>query len=117
MGDLEPILRSILLTKDPKTAGLFRISVIGLKQLNGSLINFISEPDMRMTGKSHFAHFIINGLIYCIELDSRNELSLFQDYPLFVGEEMQIPFISGNTASKLLVAFGLPVTFVDSFTR
>lgn len=115
IGGLEPLLRSILLNGDPGLTALFRISIIGIKESNDEVSKFIIDPDMRMNGKLFFAHFIINQLIYCIELDLRNEFLYFNHFPLFVDGIMKIPFFTGSLAAKILRTFGLPDPFVNQF--
>ncbi|QJB29904.1 hypothetical protein HF329_00710 [Chitinophaga oryzae] len=114
--DLEPALRNALVTDNAGADDDFKVGILGIKGYDGNLANFVMNPDMRRIEGSNFAHFMVSGFIYFIELKKNGGFQLLERFYLKQSGELEIPIISGGIANQMLRAFGLPDKIVDHYT-
>lgn len=116
LSDLEPTIKGLVLRNDPGPYEMFRIAILGIRRSDGSLANLIVDPDLKRDGEFHFAHFIINGMIYFIELKPGSGFHLFDNFSLSPNGVLKVPFVSGNMANRYLKGLGVPENIANGFT-
>jgi hypothetical protein len=115
VGEHEDILRKMLLSGDAGIDTEYKIGMIALKDSFGNLTRIMADPETKKLEDSWFAGFLINGIIYYIDLDFENGFIMLKARYLKQSGEMEIPIAEGAFGKGIMSAFGLPDEVVNSF--
>ncbi|GAA4334976.1 hypothetical protein GCM10023184_29460 [Flaviaesturariibacter amylovorans] len=97
-------IKSLLLRRLPGKEDEYRVSIVGLKNVNGELVRFLTSPWVGVIEGRPMATFYIAGFCYFINLSSLPAMELLEKVYLKETGEIEIPILNGMQSFELLKA-------------